>query len=105
MKTGRISLIVVLLIVLAIPLFSDSALVNPVSEFSAISIINSQEEVIHEAVSAPVYEILAVKPAEIKQTWLPSNGYTMGYFTNTIKSKIQRVNIKATIHRRIRSPV
>ena len=40
---GRMFLICVLLIVLAIPLFADHALVNPVSELSAISTINSQE--------------------------------------------------------------
>ena len=42
MKTGYLFCLV-LLVVLAIPLFADHALVNTVSEFSAISTINSEE--------------------------------------------------------------
>lgn len=105
MKTGSLLFAMVLLIVLAIPLFADQALVNPVSEFSAISIINSQEEVVNRDVTAPIYEILAVKPAEIKQSWLPLYSVrSKGNIANTIKCSNPRVNVRNNIRRRIRSP-
>ena len=93
----------VLLIVLAIPLFATPVQDNTGTNYLRIS-INFKGEVVVQDVSAPFYEILAVKPAEIKQSWLPTQSYKTGNFTNTIKCKNQRVNIKNNIRRRIRSP-
>ena len=103
---GRMFLICVLLIVLAIPLFADHALVNTVSEFSAIS-INLQEEVIVESdlYMTVNYEILAIKPAGIKQNWLPLYSIgNKGTIATTLKCSNPHVNIRNNIQRRIRSP-
>ena len=106
MKSGSLFLTVVLLLVLAIPLIASSDLGNTVVEFSAISIINSQEEVVIESdlYMTVNYEILAVKPAEIKQRWLPSKLYKKGIIKPSVKCDIQYIKGKSTIQRRIRSP-
>ena len=64
MKSGYLFCLV-LLIVLAIPLFADHTLVNPVGEFSAISTINSEEEKGSELYMTETFEIVAIKPDEI----------------------------------------
>jgi len=67
---GAYLLCVVLLIVLAIPLFADHTLVNPVSEFSAISIINSEEVPLHE--QDPVDNNVPVLAVGISRIYLPN---------------------------------
>lgn len=83
---GSRLLIVVLLLVLAIPLMANSALVNPVSGFSAISIINSKEEVVRPDLYTTVtYEMLAIKPDEIVLN-LPDNTVEITYKGQTLKA-------------------
>jgi len=63
---GVYLLSLVLLIVLAIPLFADHTLVEPVGEFSAISIINSKEESeTPDLYMTDQFLIEAIKPDEI----------------------------------------
>lgn len=64
MKSGYLFFIMALLVVFAIPLSADHALGNTVGEFPAISIINSEGDR-DQDVSAPVFEVVAVKPDEI----------------------------------------
>lgn len=66
MKGARL-IIMVLLTVLAIPLFADQPLGNTVGEFSAISIIISQEEVKQQSVSAILFENQALLPDDRKK--------------------------------------
>lgn len=72
MKTGYL-ICLVLLVVLAIPLFADHALVNPVGEFSAISIINSKEDSF-QFQELP-YDHIAVLDVGIKKSYLLDTNY------------------------------
>lgn len=72
MKTGYLFLMV-LFIVLAIPLFADHALVNPVGEFSAISTINSQEDFLN--IKELPYDHIAVLDVGIKKSYLLDTNY------------------------------
>jgi len=62
---GASMILMVLFIVLTIPLYSVSIERNSEIKLSAISTINSKEEVIREYVPAISYEIVAIKPDEI----------------------------------------
>lgn len=71
MKSGSLFLTLVLLIVLAIPLFAGHALGNTVGESSAMS-IPGKEEVPVQDVTAPHSEIIGIPPKPIPVMWLPA---------------------------------
>jgi len=72
MKCGSLLLSCVLLIVLAIPLFADQTLVNPVGEFSAISTINTEEVPFHE--QELIDSNIPILAVGINKRYLPDSG-------------------------------
>ena len=99
MKCGSLLFGLVLLIVLAIPLFADHALVNPVGEAFSNSSMNTEEVPFSEQ---ELFDSnIAILAVGLKQKWL--SRYTAGSkkyvpIENTIKIK----NIKRGV-RRIKS--
>lgn len=93
MKSGYLFCLV-LLIVLAIPLFADHTLVNTVSEFSAISTINREEELPIRDIASPYREITGIKP-EIPLYIITKSGLRLNKYGI---SGLRSVNTKNTIH-------
>ncbi len=85
----------VLLIVLAIPLFGTPVQDNTGANYLRISIIEQEEVVGSDLYMTVTYEILAIKPAGIKQSWLPldtNNGRL--YAKADVNTKLGNHNIQ-----------
>jgi len=96
----------ILLTMVSILVFAISLTATPIQgntgvNYPRISIIE-QEEVVDQDVSAPIYEILAIKPVKRKQSWLPSYTYNSNKTNNKNETgqRIAQRNGINRVHRR-----